>query len=133
MFSVLFLLSVVCGALIFVRLARFDVWLVKGLMEDRVGAVIVTCILGACAIVLLTFLYLFLPLIPDSLAAAFAGPDKDLPAGENTHESLVVDIISWFLLLSIPILSSYLLYWLYRAMQWVIKKSVPLSWRPKSW
>lgn len=131
MFFVLFLLSVACGALLFVRLASSDAWLTKGLREDRIGAVIVTCFLGVCAIVLLTLLYVFLPLLPASLAAALAGPDKGL-AGEDTQETFVGDIIRWFLLLCIPILSAYLLYWLYRTVHWVIKKSVSLCLRPKS-
>jgi hypothetical protein len=131
MFSVLFLLSVICGAFLFTSLASSDAWLAKGLREDKIGAVIVACFLGVCAIALLTLLYVFLPLIPASLTAALAGPDKNLP-GEGAQETIVVDIIRWFLLLCIPILSAYLLYLLYRAVHWVIKKSMSLRLRPKS-
>jgi hypothetical protein len=131
MFSILFLLSVVCGAFLFARLISFDAWLTKGLREDKIGAVIVVCFLGVCAFVLLTLLYVFLPLIPASLTAAFAVPDKDL-TGENTQGTLVEDIIRWFLLLCIPILSAYLLYLLYRTVHWVIKKSMSLCLKPKS-
>jgi len=131
MFFVLFLLSVACGVLVFVRLAGSDAWLAKGLREDRIGAVAVTCLLGVCAIALLILLYVLLPLIPASLAAAFAGPDKNLP-GKDMHETVVGDIFRWLLLLCIPILSAYLLYWLYLAVHWVIKKSALPSWRPKS-
>ena len=119
MFFVLFLLSVACGVLVFVRLAGSDPWLAKGIREDRIGAVAVTCLLGVCAIALLILLYVLLPLIPASLAAAFADPDKNLP-GENTNETIATDIFRWFLLLCIPILSAYLLYWLYLAAHWVI-------------
>jgi uncharacterized membrane protein len=132
MFSVLFLLSITCGALLFVKLASSDAWLAKGIKEDRIGAVIVACFLGICAIALLTLLYMFLPRIPASLAEAFAAPSKTFPAAEETHEAFVGDIISWFLLLCIPILSAYLLYWLYRTVHWVIKKSVSLCIGTKS-
>jgi uncharacterized membrane protein len=132
MFSVLFLLSITCGALLFVKLASSDVWLAKGIKEDRIGAVIVACFLGVCAIALLILLYMLLPLIPASLAEAFAGPGKTFPGAEDTHEAFVGDIISWLLLLCIPILSAYLLYLLYRTVHWVIKKSVSLCVGPKS-
>lgn len=129
MFSVLFLLSVACGVLLFVKLASSDVWLAKGLREDRISAVLVTCFLGACALILLTLLYVFLPLIPASLTAALAGTDKDL-AGKDIQESLIGHIVRWFLLLCIPILAAYLLYLLYRTVYWVIKKSASLRLRP---
>jgi len=131
MFSVLFLLSITCGALLFVKLTSSDAWLAKGIKEDRIGAVVVACFLGVCAIALLILLYVLLPLIPASLAAAFAGPDKTFP-GEDTHEAVVGDIISWLLLLCIPILSAYLLYLLYRTVHWIIKKSVSLCVGTKS-
>jgi hypothetical protein len=126
MFIALFLLSATCGVFLFIRLAGTDDWLAKGLREDRVGAVVITCFLGICAILLLALLYVLLPLIPASLAAAFADAAKELPA-ENTHESIFVDIIRWLLLLCVPILASYLLHWVYRATQWVIKKSTLVS------
>lgn len=132
MFSVLFLLSIACGALLFVKLASSDAWLAKGIKEDRVGAVVVACFLGVCAVALLIFLYMFLPLLPASLAEAFAAPSKTFPAAEDTHEAFVEDIIRWFLLLCIPILSAYLLYLFYRAVHWVIKKSVSLCVGTKS-
>ncbi|MCJ7728415.1 MAG: hypothetical protein MUO27_00810 [Sedimentisphaerales bacterium] len=110
----------------FIRLAGTDDWLAKGLREDRVGAVVVTCFLGICAILLLALLYVLLPLIPASLAAIFADAGKDLSA-ENTHESIFVDILRWLLLLCAPILASYLLHWVYRATQWLIKKSTLVS------
>jgi hypothetical protein len=132
MFSVLFLLSITCGALLFVKLASSDAWLTKGIKEDRIGAVVVACFLGVCAIALLIFLYMFLPLLPASIAEAFAGPDKTFPGTDETHEAFVGDIINWFLLLCIPILSAYLLYLLYRTVHWVIKKSMSLCVGTKS-
>lgn len=131
MFYILFLLSLVCGAFLFAKLTSSDVWLTKGLREDRIGAVIVACVLGACAIVLLTSLYVLLPLIPASLSTALAVPNKD-SAGGDTQETLVMDIIGWLLLLCIPIISAYLLFLLYRTVHWVIKKSASLCLRPKS-
>jgi hypothetical protein len=132
MFSLLlFLLSIACGAFLFVRLASSDVWLTKGLREDRISAVLVACFLGACAIILLTLLYVFLPLIPASLAATLTGADKDL-AGEDTQKTFSGDIVRWLLLLCTPILAAYLLYLLYRTVYWIVKKSASLRLRPKS-
>lgn len=132
MFFILFTLSAVCGALVFIRLTGSDDWLARGLREDKISAVAVTCLLGVCAIGIFILLYAFLSLIPDSLAPVFANAGKDLPK-EDTRNVFVEDIIHWFLLLCIPILAGYLLHWLYRGAQWVIKKSTQLHWKPKSW
>ncbi len=130
MSSVLFLISVTCGAILFFKLTGPDTWLVKGLREDRIGAVIATCFLGICAILLLALLYVLLPLIPASLAAAFTGPEKDL-SQEDTDESFLGDITRWILLLGVPILAGYLLHWIYRLVGWVAKKTSPLPGRVK--
>lgn len=130
MSSVLFLISVTCGAILFFKLTGPDTWLAKGLREDRIGAVIATCFLGICAILLLALLYVLLPLIPASLALAFAAPNKDL-SQPDTQETFFGEITHWILLLGVPILAGYLLYWIYRLVGWVVKKTSPLPGRVK--
>lgn len=112
MFYVLFSLSVAVGAVLFIRLLGPDAWLVKGLREDKVSAVVVTCFVVVCAVLLIISLVFLLRIIPSLWAPAIAAADNDMQT-EHLHESLVWNVVHWFLSLCIPILSGYLLYLLY--------------------
>ena len=129
---ILFLLSTAGGVLLFVRLTGSDAWLTKGLREDKFSAVVVMCTLIVCAILLFILFRASLSPIMVSLAAASRTPDSDLPA-ENVQDTFTGGIIYWLLLLCVPILSAYLLHWLYRSVHWVIKKSLLLHSKPKPW
>jgi len=129
---ILFLFSVACGVLLFVRLTGSDAWLTKGLRDDKFGAIVVMCTLIVCAILLFILLRASLSPIMVSLAAASKTPDNDFPR-ENVQEAFAGGIVYWLLLLCIPIISGYLLYWLYRTVHWVIKKSLLLRSKLKSW
>lgn len=131
MFLFLFLLSVTVGVVLFVGLLGHDAWLIKGLKEDRVGAIIATCFVVVCAILLVILLRFLLHLIPDLFATASTGANRHLPA-ESTKVVPVWDIILWFLFFCTPILSGFLLYVLYRTMHSVIKKFALRCYRLKS-
>ncbi len=137
LFIVLFSVSVAAGAVLFVRLLGPDDWLVKGLREDKGSAVVVTCCVVVCAVLLMISLIFFLRVIPSLLAyvlylpfwqpllaAAIAGSDSEVPTG-HARESLVWNVVHWFLSLCIPIVSGYLLHLLYSAGYRVFRRFSP--------
>ena len=128
----LLLLSIAVGVILFVKLLGPDAWLIKGLMEDKIGAIVGICLVVVSAILLSILLRFFLLNIPVLLAASSVGPDKD-SIREYAQQTYAWDIVVRLLILCIPIVTAYLLYQLYRATNWVIRKFVLLFLRPKSW
>jgi len=118
----LFPLSVAIGMAIFIRRLGPDAWLIRGLKDDSMAAVVVMCLLIVGAISLVFALRCSLSFIPTSSAAAVGttefGPSQAIAAAEGS----VLPIVRWLLLLCIPIVSGYLLSVLYRPVDWMARR-----------
>jgi hypothetical protein len=121
----LFVLSLVLGAIIFVKLIGPDSWLIKGLRGDKIGAVVAFCTIILCGAVIFFSLRFSLSLLPDLLTGALAGPDNRVNV-EYAQKANVLDGIVCFLSFCVPILTGYLLSLLYRGVYLVVKR---LAWR----
>jgi hypothetical protein len=131
MFSILFIFSVACGILVFLRLTGCGAWLTKGLREDKIGAVIATCIFITLTIILFILLRNSLPTVLASFAETQMDPDENLLVGD-TPQVIAGKIIYWLSILCVPILLGFLLCWVYRVVRWIVRKSLPSALRPKS-
>jgi len=122
----LFPLSVAIGMAIFIRRLGPDAWLIRGLKDDSMAAVVVMCLLIVGAISLVFALRCSLSFIPTSSAAAVGttefGPSQAIAAAENSQAGSVLPIVRWLLLLCIPIVSGYLLSVLYRPVDWMARR-----------
>src|SRR4030042_3386198 len=92
----LFVLSLVFGTVIFVKLIGPDSWLINGLRGDKIGAVVAFCTIILCGAVIFFYLRFSLSLIPDLLTGALAGPDNRVEV-EYAQKANVWDGIVCFL------------------------------------
>lgn len=116
-----FVLSLVFGAIIFVKFIGPDSWLIRGLRGDKIGAVIAFCTIILCGTVIFFSLRFSLSLLPDLLTGALAGPDNRVNV-EYAQKANVWDGIVCFLSFCVPILTGYLLSLLYRGVYGVAKR-----------
>lgn len=116
-----FVLSLVFGAVIFVKLIGPDSWLIKGLRGDKIGAVVAFCTIILCGAVIFFSLRFSLSLLPDLLTGALAGTDNRVNV-EYAQKANVWDGIVCFLSFCVPILTGYLLSLLYRGVYGVAKR-----------
>jgi hypothetical protein len=116
-----FVLSLVFGAIIFVKFIGPDSWLIRGLRGDKIGAVIAFCTIILCGAVIFFSLRFSLSLLPDLLTGALAGPDNRVNV-EYAQKANVWDGIVCFLSFCVPILTGYLLSLLYRGVYGVAKR-----------
>lgn len=117
----LLVFSLVFGAIIFVKLIGPDSWLIKGLRDDKIGAVVAFCTIILCGAVIFFSLRFSLSLLPDLLTDALSGPDNRLKA-EYAQKANMWDGIVWLVSFGIPILTCYLLSLLYRGVYRVVKR-----------
>lgn len=117
----LFVFSLIFGAIIFVKLIGLDSWLIKGLRGDKIGAVVAFCTIILCGAVIFFSLRFSLSLLPNLLTGALAGPDSRVNV-EYVQKADVWDGIVCFLSFCVPILTGYLLSLLYRGVYQVVKR-----------
>jgi len=117
----LFVFSLLFGAVIFVKLIGSDSWLIKGLRGDKIGAVVAFCTIILCGAVIFFSLRFSLSFLPNLLTDALAGPDNRVKV-EYAQTANMWDAIVWFLSLCVPILTGYLLSLLYRGVYRVVKR-----------
>ena len=117
----LFVFSLVLGAIIFVKLIGPDSWLIRGLRGDKIGAVVAFCTIILCGAVIFFSLRFSLSLLPNLLSGALAGPDNSVKV-EYAQKANVWDGIVCVLSFCVPILTGYLLSLLYRGVYQVVKR-----------
>jgi amino acid transporter len=121
MSALLFVFSLVLGAIIFVKLIGPDSWLIEGLRGDKIGAVVAFCTIILCGAVIFFSLRFSLSLLPNLLTGALAEPDNRVNV-EYAQKANVWHGVVYFLSFCVPILTGYLLSLLYRGVYRVVKR-----------
>lgn len=106
-------ISLMFGAIVFVKLIGPDAWLIRGIRGDKLGAVIALCsilLCGAAIFFLLRFSLSHLQALPIGASAA---QNDDLPVN-YTQPLRIWDVVFGLLTFCTPIATAYLLSLIYR-------------------
>ena len=106
-------ISLMFGAIVFVRLIGPDAWLIRGLRGDKLGAVIALCSILLCGALIFSFLRFSLSHLQELPIGASAAQNDDLP-GSYTQPLRIWDVVFGLLTFCTPIATAYLLSLIYR-------------------
>lgn len=119
----LFALSMIFGALLFVKLIGPDAWLIRGLRGDKIGAVLAFCTIIPCGILIFLLLRFSLSLLPGLITGTSPAAAADTNSTTEYAEKVQVCHIAVCLMsFCVPIVTGYLLSLLYRAVYGIVRR-----------